>query len=255
MWRNLGMSWFSATLHYYLEQLVIRLPYDRIITDSVYGKNSLRLYGIDDRKLRTIYLFLETSVFDPSRYAQDRRRIRAWYGLERNHVVFAYGRPGITKGMEYLVRAFPRIKEHIGNAHLFLLLSRRPESGYRQITHLVRVLGIKDDMTIISDILREQVPAHLSIADTVVVPSLTEGFGFTTIESCLMGKPVVATNVGSIPEVVFGTYRLVEPRDPLAIAQAVVEVKDADPMNVPPKDFSVTRMTKEYLEEYSRLTS
>jgi len=76
----------------------------------------------------------------------------------------------------------------------------------------IRFLGYKADIT-----------ASLSTMDIVVVPSLSEGFGLTIIEAMAMGKPVVASKVGAIPEIVLDgeTGLLVEPGNADAIAKAV----------------------------------
>jgi glycosyltransferase involved in cell wall biosynthesis len=64
------------------------------------------------------------------------------------------------------------------------------------------------------------VPAYYAAADVVAVPSLFEGFCYAAVESALMGKPVVAARVSSLPEVVRDgeTGFLVPGEDPAALA-------------------------------------
>jgi glycosyltransferase involved in cell wall biosynthesis len=66
----------------------------------------------------------------------------------------------------------------------------------------------------------------LSEATIVVVPSHFEAFGMSILEAMTYGKPVVATSVGGVPEVLMdGQHgRLVAPHDPQAIASALVEL-------------------------------
>jgi glycosyltransferase involved in cell wall biosynthesis len=58
----------------------------------------------------------------------------------------------------------------------------------------------------------------------VLVPSRYEAFGLTALEAAQMARPVVATRVGGLPEVVVDgkTGLLVEPDDPVALARAIV---------------------------------
>jgi glycosyltransferase involved in cell wall biosynthesis len=70
------------------------------------------------------------------------------------------------------------------------------------------------------------VPALLARADVLVHPARWEGFGLALLEAMLAGRPVVATRVSSIPEIVVDgeTGLLVPPDDPAALAEALARV-------------------------------
>lgn len=77
---------------------------------------------------------------------------------------------------------------------------------------------------------RSDVPDVLGAADVVALSSVWEGSPLVVAEAMLLGRPVVATAVGAVPEVVIDgeTGRLVPPRDPDALA-AALEAVLADP--------------------------
>jgi glycosyltransferase involved in cell wall biosynthesis len=50
-----------------------------------------------------------------------------------------------------------------------------------------------------------------------------EGFGFTTLEACLLNKIVIASNAGSIPEVISGKHILIEPGSTVAIVKGCIQ--------------------------------
>jgi glycosyltransferase involved in cell wall biosynthesis len=66
----------------------------------------------------------------------------------------------------------------------------------------------------------------MSDADIVVVPSLWEGFGLVTLEAMAARKPVVASRVSALPEIVVHgeTGLLVPPGDPQAQAEALLQL-------------------------------
>ncbi len=81
----------------------------------------------------------------------------------------------------------------------------------------VRFLGYRDD-----------VPLLVGTSDIVVLPSRREGFGLVLLEALALSKPVVATAVGGVPEVIRDgeTGWLVPPAQPQALARAIIEVLD-----------------------------
>lgn len=65
-------------------------------------------------------------------------------------------------------------------------------------------------------------------ADCVIAPSLSEGFGSVHTEVCAMKKPLITTDVASIPEVVSGNVRFVSPGNAEEIVDAVKEIMSPD---------------------------
>lgn len=68
-----------------------------------------------------------------------------------------------------------------------------------------------------------ELPQHMADCDIFCVPARFQGFGRVYVEAMAAGKPVVATNVGGVPEVVADgqTGLLVEPGNPAALAEAL----------------------------------
>jgi glycosyltransferase involved in cell wall biosynthesis len=89
-----------------------------------------------------------------------------------------------------------------------------------------RVKEIGIEKRVIFAGLREDVNRFISIMDLVVLPSLNEGMGRVLVEAGLMSKPVVASRVSGIPELVKNniTGILVEPRSPKELTQGIVEL-------------------------------
>ena len=107
------------------------------------------------------------------------------------------------------------------------------------------------------------VSAWLARAELLVHPARWEGFGLALLEAMLAGKPVVATRVSSIPEIVVDgeTGLLVPPDDPDALAAAILGVL-RDPGRLGEaglararSEFSVEQMSRRTLAVYERALS
>lgn len=116
-----------------------------------------------------------------------------------------------------LVRGFARVSREEPGAHLLLAGSEvEPDTARRvreAITGNVTLLGRRDD-----------VPALLRSCDVGVLSSSSEGFPLALLEYGHAGLPVVATRVGRCAEVLGGAGLLVPPRDPDALADALLRL-------------------------------
>jgi glycosyltransferase involved in cell wall biosynthesis len=134
-------------------------------------------------------------------------------------VLLAVCRLEPQKGLDVAVRALPDIRARHPNAEL-VVLGEGP-----QRSELERLAG---DLHVPAHLLGRvpDVAAWLRRADLLVHPARWEGFGLALLEAMLASKPVVATNVSSIPEIVVDgeTGLLVAPDEPSALAATVIRV-------------------------------
>ena len=114
-------------------------------------------------------------------------------------------------------------------------------------------MNIQDHVIMLDTVPKHELPPYLMAADCVVTPSLTEGFGFTAVEACAMGRPVVVSDTDSLPEVVSGRYILVEPGNPYELAGGIVSVYRGELKAGRLKRFPVEDMTVNYLDLYHGL--
>jgi len=253
-WKDLtGMGWFSARLHQLLEKWIISLPFDRYVCISRYTYNSLKAVRARDNKLEVIYNGIDTDLFNPMK--ADGGRIRRKLGLDNHFIYMYYGRPGISKGVEYLVQAVPFITKEIPDSKLLLILASDPANRYEIIKKLIEDLNIKDRIILLDPVPRAELPDYIAASDCVVIPSLSEGFGFAAAEACAMGKPIVASDVGSLPEVISGRYVLVEPRNPEAIAEGVESIYRDEVKDSEKRTFSWDECVDRYLKVYQGVKS
>lgn len=131
------------------------------------------------------------------------------------------GRLTEQKGHAYLLDAFSTVVQELPSARLLVIGDGELRPALeRQATRL----GLRDSVTFTGR--REDVPQIMLALDVLVMPSLWEGFGLVLLEAMSAGKPIVASRVGAIPEIVLDgeTGLLVPPGDPHSLAQALLEV-------------------------------
>lgn len=250
-WREYSnFSTLAVWLHELLEWCVYHIPlFDKYICVSDSTKKML-MQALPERKERmlTIHNGFDDDIPTPSQ--QEINRLRKQYQLEGKFVLFAWGRPGTTKGFEYLVDAFPLIKKSIPNAILLLMLSKD-----KQYVHKVHEFKIKahKDIIFVEPTKHDKIAPYRAIADCIVIPSVTEGFGYAVLEAVESGVPVVATNTTSIPEVIYGKYALVKPKSAKAIAEGVLSVKQGKYKTTPKKIFSWNENIKNHEELYKKI--
>ena len=251
MWKNLtSMNWLNAKAHQFLEKIIIALPFDKYVCVSRYTRNCLRLFGVTDKKLVVIYNGIDYNTFSKK---IDGKKLRNKLGLNNNFIYLYYGRPGVSKGVESLIRAVPLISKKIPNSKLLLVLARDPIKGYEYILNLINNLNVRNSVLLLNPVPAEEIPGYIALSDCVVVPSLSEGFGFTAAEACAMDKPVISTDAGSLPEVVSGRYVMVEPKNPEAIADGVEKIYNEKAESKEEKIFTWNECIEKYIKVYENL--
>lgn len=254
LWKSFsGLGPVSATLHCWFERALFFLPMTQWVAISHATEKNLQELGLAQAKVSVIYQGIDKELF--KRPAQtDIDFLRKDRGVSDNTFVYLFfGRPGISKGLEFLLRAVPEISSYFPDSQLWLLLAKEPKDQYKRMIRLIQDLDIQSHVQLIEPVERKELPVYLAAAQTVVVPSLSEGFGFSVAETCAVGTPVVASNVGSIPEVISGKYILVDPANPFAIAQGVINIQPGTFSQTPLKTFSWDDTVSQHLSLYETL--
>ncbi len=157
---------------------------------------------------------------------RDRADARARLGLDSAPLVLAVGGLTSRKNPVALMQAISRLARH-PDARLVLV----GDGPLRPTLELARArLGLEAAVTLTGAIPHDQVADWMAACDVLALVSTREPLGIVALEALASGRPVVATAVGGTPEIVpsSGPGRIVDPRSPDAIADAIADVL-ADP--------------------------
>ena len=245
-WPVFESSRLRSLFYRITEWIIVRLPFDHYVAVSNYTKRCLRSLGVAESRISVIHH--GDSTIDVT--GVDRIAARRSLGFDAENFVFlTFGRVGISKGFEYFSEAIPKLVELLPRAQFILILS-----GYdRRIWERVRksVAGIPESRCrLLSSGPRAELAGYVSVADCFVIPSLSEGFGFSALESCNAGKIVVSTNAGSLPEVVFGKHVFVKPGSAEALVQGCLHAFNGEVDTVPRKEFDWSQTVEKYISVY-----
>jgi glycosyltransferase involved in cell wall biosynthesis len=198
----------------------------RFVAVSNYVRDRGVTVGLERSWITTVHLGIDLTRFVPGDLAT-RERARRALGLDPNAFVVLYaGRLEHEKGIDVLLDAWRLLGMKPTQGCLLVVgsavLQSDPESYLSELHALAppgcRWLPMQPDIT-----------APLHAADVVVVPSrCPEAFGLVTIEAMATGRPVVASRIGGIPEVLTGQFErfLFDPGDSTMLADRLCGLSD-----------------------------
>ena len=135
--------------------------------------------------------------------------------------IVCVGRLATVKGFDLALSAFAIIVRHFPEVEMVIAGDGPQRSALEQ---QAESLGLAEKVQWLGWVAPEQIPALLATAQAVLIPSRSEGLPRVAVEAALMARPVVATKVGGIPEVVIHqrTGLLVEPENEGVLADAII---------------------------------
>jgi len=199
---------------------------------------------------------VDLSVFNTDCVERDAARERI--GVGRSALVGTVGNFRPDKGHKYLVEAARKVLDSGTDCHFVLVGSGSLRTALEE---QVDQLDLRTNFSFLG--ARRDIPEILRAMDVFVLPSVSEGLPIALIEGIASGVPSVGTRVGGIPEVLDDGMAgiLVPPKDPSALADAIVRVLTDSELasrlskaaRERAKGFSIEACVAKYEELYQRL--
>jgi len=182
------------------------------------------------RQCRDDFLAIFPHLTDKTHFIHNGINLSELQGTPQNSKQIGQGRSILSiasydkyKGLDVLIRSFSLLLSFDRRLRL-LLAGDGPER--KQLEELAKSLSVDAQIDFLGWQGRDQIKQLLFNCDVFVLPSRWESFGLVLLEALSCGKPVVATNVVGIPEIIENGRNglLVEPDDPAALAAAIKRV-------------------------------
>lgn len=198
---------------------------DKIIAVSNFTKNQiLKNYNVEPGKISVIYngIDLNTQSFSE----EDLEATKKEFGLDDKPVLLFVGRvDDPRKGLDILIKALPKVLEkHDVN---LLAVGKGDQIKARE---LAESIGVSNKIVFTGFVDEKTLNKCYAICNVYVCPSRLEGFGLTLLDALAAGKPIVATRVGAIPEIIRDKVNgvLVEVEDINSMAKTICRYLDND---------------------------
>lgn len=230
--------------YFQLEKFFVRKA-DAIITVSDAMRQEMLGRGFSSYKVHAVRNAIDPSLFDSVSTECTSRDFLRLHGLNGfGPVIGIIGRMSPEKGHSVFLEAFPRVLAKVPNARAVFLGTGQEEARLRNICV---EKGLQNHVHFIG--FQEDIAAWYPILDLVVLPSLSEGLPNVAMEAMLFSKPIVATVVGGVPEVVEDgvTGKMVSAGNASDLADAIADVMTNPGLMA---EYG-TRGRKKVLEEFS----
>ena len=187
--------------------------FSHIIAVSEFTKKQIiETYGVPSEKISVIYNGVDKKYF--TFREQD---ISAYMDTDKDNINLLFVGSLITrKNLFLLIDVFKYLYSDSSNLQLIICGSGYPHDNYEvRLKEYVKNLRLDKNIIFTGMLPEEQKIALYQYCDIYVHPSLIEGFGLSVAEAMASGKPVVASNAGSLPEIIENgkTGFLADPKD------------------------------------------
>ncbi len=179
-------------------------------------------------------------------------------------VILFVGRLIDWKGTAYLIKAMPETLQRFPTAKA-LIIGSGPLKA--ELVGLAATLALQEHVIFIDEVPQEELVAFYSMADIFVLPSIvnengeTEGLGVVLLEAMACGLPVIASNVGGIPDIIKDgeTGLLVRQKDARSLSDQIIRLLSDDNLrkevlingqNLIKAEFSWEIVTDKFIEIY-----
>jgi len=206
------------------DKIITKYIYQRFLRKIICVSESLRNRFIN-LKIKEDKLVVIPNGVDTSKFTKlpNSKFFNKYLNGKTNYkkVVFV-GRLDVQKGVEYLIRAIPKVIDNYIRVHFFILGNGNLEIMLRK---LAMKLKIVDHVTFLDMIPLEKMNEFYSSADIFCLPSLHEGFPLSIAEALSIGLVIVASATEGIPEAIIENKNgfLAPPKDVLTLSEKLLK--------------------------------
>jgi glycosyltransferase involved in cell wall biosynthesis len=210
-----------AKLAYPLVKRYLRYKSSKIsafVANTIGEKQWLISEGVEEKRVHQItYPCLPSSLFSLEKHHSYEPKHR-----EKTILLFV-GRIVYKKGIHTLIQSLPKVVSNLGKDFVVIIAGPRNHAYYTKLLRLADKLGVSEYIVWKDAIVGQEKYDQILDCDFFISPSVSDLHPITLMEAQALGKPVVSTKVGLIPEIVKDkeTGLLVSPENPMDLSGAI----------------------------------
>jgi sugar transferase (PEP-CTERM/EpsH1 system associated) len=257
--KRLGLIKYTAVS--VVRRIVGRSTHQYISVSHIGSRYLQDKWGAPADKLNVIYNGIDYQRFTPN--PDLRVKYRQELGLNENDfAIGTVGRFHPVKNFPLLITAMDGLEKQASNARLFLIGGSEESPLFARLNGIVTERKLRDRVTFLFK--RNDIHQILNAFDVFVLPSKSEGLSISILEALSSGLPVIASNVGGNPELVFPDENglLFESGDVKGLQSALARFANepalrkqlgANARGIIEEKFSQQKMLNDYMDIYQRL--
>ena len=203
------------------------MKFSRYIAISKATQRDIVKSGINKSLVTTVYPLFNDYNFWKKKKSKS-------YGSSETKTFLYYGRPGKTKGIYVLLKAINKLSNIDDiKINFKLILSKDPIRNRKKINQYIENNKLGDLVEVEESKPLKELRKSLLDSYCVIVPSLTEGFGYSAYQACLLGKNIITSDAGSLPEVIFGKTIVFKNGNDDSLVRAIIKASEGKYSNRP----------------------
>lgn len=147
------------------------------------------------------------------------------FNLENESFLFYPANFWQHKNHAMLLTAFGMYKAKYTKSNLKLVFTGAPDKRMQYIQHAVKKMRMEEQVVFAGYLTNDEFSCLMSSCRAVIFPSLYEGFGMPILEAMSFGKPVLCSNVTSLPEVAGEAALYFDPKKPNEIVNVIEQIE------------------------------
>lgn len=169
------------------------------------GEQMLKWYPQIEGKVVVIHNGIDLEAFEQQlrHYSQQEKikiRTELFQAKSQDFIITTIAALHPRKGLLFLLDAFAKVRENLGTRDSLKLVIIGEGPQKKILEQKIRKLKLKETVVLLG--YQENIPKILKSSDLFVLPSLKEAFGLVLLEAMAAQLPIIASNVGGIPEII-----------------------------------------------------
>ena len=202
--KPVALTALGCDINLYSSMILRRIQISRALKEANYIsavsnglKNEIVSLGVRPQGIKVIPNGIDLDLFR----IIDKREARRSLGIQENRpIILTVGTQDEVKGTKYLIDSFHMISEKMNLSPQLVCIGDGPLRSI--LVSQAHGLGIADDVLFLGSKPHNEIPLWMNAADLFCLPSLREGHPNVIIEALACGIPIVASDVGGIPEII-----------------------------------------------------